>query len=241
MYLECYFFFSYSRIDVAKEEIKSSDVLSSALASLREGIKLLNDPEIAEIYCLGLGHIGERIVPRYQLSLLLCIKDVYNVRVLVHDPIFYTQEKEILKKLGLTVLEENQEGKYKSNSDSATLFFLPHCPKQLTNNLLWSNWNLKIKNCIIIANSFNTIVEENTKDSLVKSCNYLTNILTYTVELPIINTFKYYDVFNDTAIHIFPFQKLKLIPEDFWNNCSEPVYDSDNTEFITNTFRNIQL
>lgn len=201
----------------------------------------MKNPEIKELYCLGLGHIGERIIPRYQLGLLLCLKDKYNVTIFVHDPIFYEQEKEILKSFGLIILDENKEGKYTSKIDTTTVFFLPHCPKQLTNNLLWSNWNLNLKNCIIIANSFNNIVDDIPKHSLIENCGYLLKILPYTVELPIINTFKYFDVFNDTAIHVFPVQKLNLIPEDFWNNCVEPQYTPESVEFITNTFVNIQI
>lgn len=201
----------------------------------------MGNPEIKEIICLGLGHIGERIISRYQLALLLCLKNTYNTTVYVHDPIFSETEKQILKTLGLLVLEDNKEGKYKVRSDAVSIFYLPHCPKQLTNNLLWINWNLNLKNCVLIANSFTNIIENSTKRILTESASYILNISPYTVELPVINTFKYFEVFNDTAIHIFPTKKLNLIPCDFWNNNLEPVYRANEVEFITNKFVNIQL
>lgn len=206
------------------------------MVSLREALVSLENPKIEEIVCFGLGHVSDRIVSRYQLALLLCLRNELKVDVFIQDPGFWSIDKIILKELGFTLLENNLEGKYKANK--TTLFYLPHCPKQLTNNLLWYNWDLHLKNCIVISNSFVRVTENLSKKELVKNANYIADILPYTFEFAVINTFKFFDVFNDTAIHVFPLTKLILIPEDFWANREEPKYDLDDIEFITNNLEN---
>lgn len=209
----------------------------SLIASLREGFKELNNPELNDLYCLGIGHVSERIVSRYQLALFLALRNKLKINeVFVYDPVLWDVEKEILNELGITVTETNLEGKYNVRTDAVAIFYLPHCPKQLTNNLLWSNWGLRLSNCIIISNSFSNIVDNLSKQQLTKNANYISDILPHTLELAVINSFKYYDVFNDTAIHMFPVNRLSLISEDFWRNRDEPNY-LDDSEFVTNGFK----
>ncbi|KAK4882955.1 hypothetical protein RN001_006274 [Aquatica leii] len=52
--------FAVRRIETAKIELRTSDLYSSVLASLREGLKILNSPKITEIVCFGLGKIDIR-------------------------------------------------------------------------------------------------------------------------------------------------------------------------------------
>lgn len=209
------------------------------LASLRESQSALLDPRITEIICLGLGRIGECTVARYQLGLLLCLKDLYKVKVSIFDPVFTEIENDLLTELECHVLHKNIEGKYLV--DKTTLFFLPHCPKQLANNLLWANWGLTLNNCIIIANSFSNLLERNSKISIQENAAYILNISPYTLELAVINMFKYYDVFNDLAVHVFPYKNLRLVADDFWKypNNHEPKYLSSDIEFITNKLNDL--
>lgn len=200
---------------------------------LTEGLLQLNNPKVAEIVCLGLGSIGESVISRYQLSLLLYLKERFKINVSLYDPQFTKYDCDVLNTFDVKILETNLEGKYPVNVDSATFFYLPHCPKQLTNNLLWKNWGLRLCNCVLIANSFDKILERHSKRSLALNVPYIANILPHTTELTIINEFKYFDVFSDTSIHVFPINKLNLLPEDFWDNCIEPEYDTDDLEFIT--------
>lgn len=162
----------------------------------------------------------------------MCFRDKLDIKVFVQDPVLWKIEDEILNDLNCEVLKNNLEGKYKVET-CAKIFYLPHCPKQLTNNLLWSNWGLNLKNCIIISNSFCTLTENLTKRQLIHDANYISDILPHTLELAVINSFKYFDVFNDTAIHIFPLNKISLLSTDFWENREEPSYN-DNIEFIKN-------
>lgn len=209
-------------------------MFASARASLREGLNILNNPNITKIVCFGLGKIGECTIPRYQLALLLCLRELYNAEVQVYDPAFCRIECDILREFNCVVLNSNCEGKYAVNDHETTVFYLPHCPKQLSNNLLWSNWGLKLSKCIIIANSFTSIIENTPSRVLRKFAQYISKISPYMIELAVINSFKFYEVFNDTAIHIFPPKDIVLISEEFWEYNKEPQYSDDDIEFIRN-------
>lgn len=180
---------------------------------------------------------------RYQFALLLCLKELCDVKVHVYDPVFRETEQLILKQLDCNILKRNLEGKYRNKNCNTTLFLLPHCPKQLSNNLLWANWGLNLSRCLVISNSFTQIVENTPKRFLIKSAEYISNILPYTLELAVINSFKYYNVFNDMAIHVFPMENIRLISTDFWHFNEEPVYSEDDIEFITNKtqFTSVEL
>lgn len=102
----------------------------------------------------------------------------------------------------------------------------------MTNNILWNNWGLNLNNCILICNSFNRIIEQNTNTDLQKGANYILNIASYTEEIVIENSFKFDDIFNDTSLHVFPYQKLTELPVDFWEICSEPKYSEEDIEFV---------
>lgn len=217
---------------MAKEEAVASDFYSTILVKLREGLNQLKNFEIKEIICYGLGNFAECVTSRYQFALLLALKEHFSASVFVYDPVFNCIETEILKELDCQVITVNEEGKHKIQSDIATLLYLPHCPKQLTNNFLWTNWGPELQNCIIFSNSFSNIIESQPKRFLTESAGYILNIFPYTEELEIDNCFRYKDIFNDTAIHIFPQEKLSCAPESFWNLCEEPKYSEDNTEFI---------
>lgn len=213
----------------AKLEITGTDIFDSLISSLNEGLRSLESQNISEIVCFGLGKIGECFISRYQFALLLCLKDFYKVNVHVYDPIFSPVDISLLNEFEILLMDDNLEGKYKVCGKNV-LFYLPHCPKQLSNNLLWANWGLNLSCCILIANSFNRIIEQLSSRILQTSAEYICKICPYTLELPVINSFKYFEIFNDTAVHFFP--KLNMIPQDLWDQCTEPIYLED-VEFVT--------
>lgn len=210
--------------------MESSVYLKSVIKAVSN---VLQDKNLLEIVCFGLGHIGECNVSRHQLAFLLGLKNNLKPRkVLVHDPIFYTNECELLKKLNLTLIEENTEGSYIICKEGFTLVYLPHCPKQLTNNFLWSNWGLNLENCILLANSFTSIVDNNSDRILTNTVPYIQRIHPLTHEVCLDNNFMYKDIFNDTSLHYFPKVKLESVPPDFWIVKDKPQYTND-VEFIT--------
>ncbi|CAH0399686.1 unnamed protein product [Chilo suppressalis] len=195
--------------------------------------KTLNGLYVKEIVCFGLGQISVCNISRHQLAFLLCLKDFCKPqRVLVHDPIFSKGECEILRHFDLDLIEQNNEGSYIISDEGITLSYFPHCPKQLTNNFLWSNWYPSLQNCIIIGNSFNSLIENNPSRLLLETVPYIYKIHPYTHESVLVNNFKYTDIFNDTSLHSFPKEKLDLVSKDFWNKGSKPLYE-DTEEFIT--------
>lgn len=194
---------------------------------------LLQDLETVEIICFGLGHVAECNISKFQLALLLCLRDISNAcKVLVHDPIFYNGECELLNKLGLQVIPENNEGGYITSDTVTSIAYFPHCPKQLTNNFLWSNWGIKLHNCLLICNSFASLIDNNPSRIILETVPYIYKIYPHMKELVFENNFKFTDIFNDTSLHYFPREKLEILDTDFWIKGDKPTYENTE-EFIT--------
>ncbi|CAH2084987.1 unnamed protein product [Euphydryas editha] len=221
---------SYGRIQTCVEEVNASEYWKDVNKAVSNIIK---DKSIVEIVCFGLGHIGECNISKYQLALLLCLKDKYKPnKVSVHDPIFFIDECEILKKFKLNIIKENTEGSYIISKQGVTLVYLPHCPKQLTNNFLWSNWVENLENCILLCNSFTSIIENQLSRVIKETVPLIYKIYPFTQEVALENSFIYKDIFNDISLHNFPKEKLESLPPDFWNNLDKPKYENAE-EFIT--------
>ncbi|KAG6447902.1 SRR1-like protein [Manduca sexta] len=221
---------SVCRIQSSVEELKVSEYFKSITNTVSN---LLQSSNGVEIVCFGLGHIAECNISRYQLGLLLCLKDLCKAeKVLAHDPIFYKSECAVLKELGIDVIAENNEGCYVISDEKITIFYLPHCPKQLTNNLLWSNWTVNLSNCILICNSFTSLVERQPSRVLSETVPYIQKIFPHTSEVILENNFQFTDIFNDISIHHFPKEKLEKLESDFWINKEKPSYNNTE-EFIT--------
>ena len=62
-------------------------------------------------------------------------------------------------------------------------------------------------------------------------------ILPYLMETPVPNTFYHSDIFNDSAIHWFPTEKLASVPQALWRDNDEPVYDANDPEIVTTSER----
>lgn len=218
------------KINTAVEELKISTYFENVAKSVST---VLQSREIVEIVCFGLGRIAECNISRYQLALLLSLRDIFNIKkVFVHDPIFYKSECTVLQELGINVIEENNEGNYVISDSGVTLVYLPHCPKQLTNNFLWSNWGVNLRNCVLICNSFNSLIENQPSRVLKEIVPFIKNIFPYTSEIYLENNFQYSDIFNDTSLHYFPNDKLLNIDSTFWTKSDKPKYE-DNEEFIS--------
>ncbi|XP_072932501.1 SRR1-like protein isoform X1 [Epargyreus clarus] len=221
---------TYRRILSAIEDLKTSEYLSDVNKAVSNNLK---QRKVVEIVCFGLGHIGECTISQYQLGLLLCLKDILKPdKVFVHDPIFYVNECQVLKKFGLEIIEQNQEGSYIISDQEITLVYLPHCPKQLANNFLWSNWGLRLENCVLMCNSFTSLIENHPNRILAETVPYIYRIFPHTTEIALENNFTFRDIFNDTSLHIFEKHKLDLLSYEFWIKNAKPNYENTE-EFIT--------
>ncbi|XP_072383855.1 SRR1-like protein, partial [Diabrotica undecimpunctata] len=179
------------------------------------------------------------LISRFQLAVLLNLSDQFGSKIAVYDPIFSETDKDILRSFEIEILNENLEGKYSINSNKTVLFYMPHCSKQLTNNLIWANWGLNLGHCVVVANSFNKIIESSSTRHVADCANYITKILPYVFEVAIINTFKYYEVFSDIAVHVFP--KMNLVCPDVWKDNQEPGYKQNDVEFITKAVNSLDI
>uniref|UniRef100_A0A182IVD9 SRR1 domain-containing protein n=1 Tax=Anopheles atroparvus TaxID=41427 RepID=A0A182IVD9_ANOAO len=188
--------------------------------------------DVRQIICLGLGNFSECSIARYQLAFIRCLRDRANLsaRGQFYDPVFSRSEVEILRTLAETVLEENVEGKY--GAECKTLFYLPHCPKQIVNNVLWKNWqSAHLTNVILLCNSFGTITSNHPRRLLENSAGYILRAAGAFREVPLRNNFRFADIFNDTSLHYLP--SSEKLEESAWEHTEEPSYDAEDLELIT--------
>lgn len=76
----------------------------------------------------------------------MALRNHFSVPVSCFDPVWTETEKDILHDLGLQVDTVNLAGKHRvSHEDGHVLFLFPHCGWQLSNNLLWANWNPQVR------------------------------------------------------------------------------------------------
>ncbi|XP_061197815.1 SRR1-like protein [Saccostrea echinata] len=220
----------------AKETLCCTDFYTEMKGKVEECTKKVNGPDksLGEIVTYGLGNFAECLISRYQLALLLALREDLQIPpsdVLLYDPKFFMAEKEVLSDFGFHVLSENEEGKRQCGS--STLFYMPHCGKSLYNNLLFANWSPdRLHHVIIIGNSFTNMVQNVPSSTMKKCAPLIMKIQPYAEEILLPGNFQYEDVFNDTVIHLFPQGKLNLLDTEFWEHCPEPKYDQEDLEFI---------
>ena len=214
-----------SRVAAAVKDLETSEYFQIVLEKLKKSGKFSN------IYCFGLGHFGDSVTAKYQFALLLCIKDSLKVdqsKVFLSDPAFYKDEVDLLKdEYNLNVITENIECHLPCETPS--LVILPHCPKQMTNNLLYSNWKPELlENLCIIGNSITNIVNNINSNKL----SFVNAVVDHNLleESSLRNCFKYQDIFNDLSLHTFK------VPDNqdssVWS-LTKPVYSQTDLEFIT--------
>ncbi|XP_015179376.1 PREDICTED: SRR1-like protein isoform X2 [Polistes dominula] len=166
----------------------------------------------------------------YQLALVLLLRRNYNCQVSIYDPAFLPKEIEILQEFHCNLIENNEECK-RTISNNVTFIYMPHCPRQLINNFLYSNWSENLSNCVLVTNSFSDIVEQSLKWHLMTFAKYILRIYPYMTEIKLENDFEFVEVFYATSIHIFSEEKLKQISADFWLDKETPQYPSKYIEF----------
>jgi len=196
------------KLKFAQEEFEASEFFLDFLQSWTD-LSKQNKSQVERIICLGLGNFAQnpnsssQVSSKFQLLLLLSLANSIDIpyeEVCIYDPILTDSEKNILRKLNLQPLETNQEGHYLYEK-STTIYFLPHCPKQLVNNLLWSNWN-NLDFVYIICNSLKSISLRFSKQQL-ESVKYIQQVSSIVKETDLKNSFRYKDIFNNLVFHQF--------------------------------------
>lgn len=189
------------------------------------------------ILCLGIGRFSECHTSRHQLAYILAIRKAFKriEHIEFHEPALSAIEISVLNALHCHVHLDNLEGKIPLKAN--TLAYLPHCPKQLTNNLLWRNWSARslAAGIILIGNSFAQIVAATPQRFLEKDAKFIGKIAENTVETTLPNTFRFCDIFNDTSVHTFA--AVQSLSTTFWTeDCAEPRYE-DQIELITRALK----
>ena len=212
-----------TRIEAARKELLSSEYWTEFVAVSESVLK-----KVEAVYCFGLGHFCDSVTAKYQFALLLCIQETFNiVELQLSDPVFYQCESDLLTQhYHLTVLSHNSE--CHQPCPRPALVFLPHCPKQMTNNLLFSNWDPGLLgNLFLISNSLSNI--NNNEDLFFIQTAVREK---FVEEICLKNIFKYQDIFNDLSLHWFTSSHSS--PDcPVWSDISKPQYNDDDVEFIT--------
>lgn len=211
----------HKRVLASKVEI-TSDQIWDFLSNL---LKTVHSSEnIQEVVCYGLGSLFDghgTYASRQQLALLLAIRDILAVPVTLFDPVFSKHDIRLLNGLQLSILTENDSGKH--FAERKTLFFMPRCPFELFNNLLWKNWNC-LSNIILLGNDLNCLETQLTYSELTSKYHFIH------LAFPLMRTHKIAvksssleNVMNNSALHIFhAADEHKLSQEMLWR--LEPHY-----------------
>ncbi|XP_062823128.1 SRR1-like protein [Anolis carolinensis] len=193
-------------------------------------LEKLNISENFQCVSFGIGNFSSCSVAKTQMAFLLLLLQELQISrdcCFVFDPVFSELELEVLCRLGLKVMAENEEGKH-GISGVRTLFFMVHCGKSLYNNLLWSNWAPEtLSKMAVLGNSFRGIQDRMPSKIFQKEYSYIAKILPATDETPFPAHPQYMEIFNDTSVHCFPSSKLKELSGEIWKLPEEPVYEEN--------------
>lgn len=119
-----------SVIDSYREVIRKSDLFGKT-------IECLQSYNISKIRCLALGSFAEEFPAKYQLALLLEILDNINTikEVSLYDPVFNEVDKLFIKEQSNWHIVE-QEHYQDTGNCGETLFYMPHAPLDLTEEVI---------------------------------------------------------------------------------------------------------
>lgn len=215
-------YFGQSMI-IINEAIKRLNGEDSAVSQNENSKNLLTQKsKTCNIVCLGLGLFTENLLAFHQFAFILSVQNSLSAQSdnsfhsFYYDPVFSIREQKILQDLKCTLLKENTEGRYPL--EGKTLFYLPHCPNALTNNLLESNWfPEQLDKIILINNSFLNLSLSKPERLLRSDSNLILDILPFTEEIPLIDNYFISGIFNDLSLHIFPYKRMPSTDDtNFW-------------------------
>jgi hypothetical protein len=144
------------------ENLRRTTFFESLLKSWSSATEPNPEKKVRQIVCYGVGNFSQTSrshysAPLWQLACALCFRDHLRtgsdggeISVLYYEPCSTAFEDTILAGLKVQVLTVNERAK-RPIDGVPTLFFMPHCPSQLYDNVLWSNWDeLVVSNPLIV-------------------------------------------------------------------------------------------
>eukprot|EP00051_Salpingoeca_urceolata_P027068 m.479904 g.479904 ORF g.479904 m.479904 type:complete len:391 (+) comp21629_c0_seq1:383-1555(+) len=143
----------------------------------------------------------------------------------VFDPALSRLERAVLQRFSWDVPTSNDHGwrpvAAEPNS-TATLFFMPHCPLPLYNNVLAANWHPQTLPCVaILGNSFAHYKERKLDRELTVQAPALAHALAVPDlihEATPTNDIVPEAAFNDTALHVFSTTVASKVDSQVWQD-----------------------
>lgn len=159
----------HQSVNQTSHEVEDFDMLRSYIQTCQESLAVLlermmidkdDDYEIHQIVCYGIGNFSRTSghffsASLWQLALVLTLQATFDVPLLYYDPCTTKLEIEFLERMGVQVLSNNEKGE---RTSACTLFFMPHCPSGLYENVLWSNWG-HLETILLFGNSLKSYSE----------------------------------------------------------------------------------
>eukprot|EP00037_Helgoeca_nana_P021627 m.218566 g.218566 ORF g.218566 m.218566 type:complete len:293 (-) comp25712_c0_seq1:102-980(-) len=176
----------------------------------------------------GIGNFGSSAVPRLQYC---CFRELARRLDLaapaeLFDPVMTASEIAVAAADGIRAPRVNEAAKRKCHGDP-TVFFMPHCGKELYDNLLWANWTVPhLAAVVILGNSFAFYVENAIGDELKKTTRYLAAACGCATEVVLENPVAPSAAFNNTSVHHFAVDRLERLPASTWDEAAEPIHVS---------------
>lgn len=203
---------SFSKLKEIEETLLETGYFKGIVAAIAESLKKTEIGQLEHIVCFGIGNFLESKSSQHQLSFVLAIRKIFGVtnRIIFHEPILRSEAKELLRDFDCFVEENNYVAKVLLNPN--TFAFLPHCPKQLTNNLLWTNEKVILKKSLFFCNSFDTLVVQTPERLLKQEALCILTVNKFVTEVSVKNHYPLKTVFNDISLHSF--ENLEFNPKD---------------------------
>ncbi|RHY05897.1 hypothetical protein DYB25_001786 [Aphanomyces astaci] len=142
------------------ESMRRSPFLATLIEALETQLPTtFETPSKMQLVCYGLGSFSSSNAA-YQLACAVLVREWMENHAAIDlqhaclfDPIMTQDDKEVASAVDFVVLATNEQGHRRSADSLQTLFFMPHCGKQLYQNVLLSNWTT-LQRVFILGNSF---------------------------------------------------------------------------------------
>jgi SRR1 len=167
--------------------ILKSDLWANLCSKIEQWMKLTeSDEQIRKVVAYGIGNFSRTSAsyysaPLWQLSIALCLHQMINsddctgVNIEFFDPCTTALEKKFLQeRFNVSVLETNDRGNH-CVCNVRTIFLMPHCPSQLYENVIWSNF-FNLEHIVLVGNSLQNLGERRHSHALLCLQSLLPNL-----------------------------------------------------------------
>lgn len=201
------------RLDSVLEQFETEPQLTATMGALEKAFSFLgSNYKILNIICYGLGSPSNSKTSTFQLALAFKLSRRLNCPLSCYDPVFTSVDQKVFETIDCSVLPQDDKGCRRL--DVNTLFFLPHCPRFVFNNILKVNWGEDLSKCVVLGDNLLSVIEQSPSRIFRAKHPILYRCRTFVDVVPVENCFKYKDVFNDFAVHFFTSAKLAQVEAD---------------------------